>query len=306
MNVRFFHFLFGAYFAFVAPALAKDLCNFLVEQKEPKPRLPPLEDGQLYARAGTVWQSFESLSELIVRSPQETEFAYVVRTHDDLERAGVLAIKTNRPTVETDSSQLRERVKLARRNITKDPKCVADVGFERKDQNASVSTRAFRDYHDFPARATDALRAEAEPEEGLENGQRKQTQNDTLRNFHFEYHSARKRKCIRTDNNDYDDFPLNWNSNRAQFSFDRTVVARGAYTAGRLLVWVPVSPFEGNSDHRVLVKKYETQGGLACVRFMVAVDSPNYTFQISDLESRVSSSSIDRKGQQIKRWPGAR
>jgi hypothetical protein len=306
MNVRFFHFLFGAYFALVAPALAKDLCNFLTEQKEPKPRLPPLQDGQLYARAGTVWQSFGSLSELIARSPQETEFAYVIRTHDDTDRTGVLAIKTNRPTAETDSPRLRERVKLARRNITKDPKCADNVKVGRENSNTSVSTQAFRDYHDTPARATDALRAEAEREEGFENSPQKRIENDTLRDFHFQYHSARKRKCIRTDNDDDDDFPFNGNSNRAQFSFDRTVVARGAYSALRLVFWVPASPFEGSSDHRVLVRKYETDGGLACVRFRVEVDSPNYTFQISDLESRVTSSSIDRKGQQIKRWPGAR
>ena len=258
MNARFFHFLFGTYFALVAPALAKDLCNFLTEQKEPKPRLPPLQDGQLYARAGTIWHSFELLSELIARSPQETEFAYVIRTHDDTERTGVLAIKTNRPSAETDSPRLRERVKLARRNITKDQGCPEVVG--RENWNTTVSTQAFRDYHDFPVRAAKSLRRPALDEEGVENGTPGRIENDTLKEFHFEYRSARKRRCIRTDNDDEDDFPFNLNSNRAQFSFDRTVVARGAYTVGRLVFWVPASPFEGSADHRVLVRKYETLG----------------------------------------------
>ena len=282
MNARIFRFILMTYFALVTPLLAKDLCTFLEGQK--------LEDRQLWANGKSGWQTFSSLSE-VIRRP-ETEFAYIVRTDGDTERDGVLVVKTNRPATELDTQRLRNRVKLARRAITADIGCARIGG--PADWDTMVSTQSFRDYHDFSARATKALRTAAAPEDGPG------IEFDTLRSFHFEYSSERKRRCVRTDNEEYDDFPGDWNSNRAQFSSDQTVVANGVYTGGRLF-WAPASPFEGTSDHRVFVRKYGTQGGLACVRFTVPVDSANYTFQISDLESRVSRSSIRRKEQLVRK-----
>jgi hypothetical protein len=290
MSVRLFRVLVPAYLLLLAPSSARDLCKLLEDAK-----LGPLQDGQLFANGKSGWQTFASLSDLVARSPQETEFAYVIGTTGNSDRTGVLIIKTNRPATQVDTDQLRNRVRVVRSAIVADPGC-ADVGLPNSE--TSVSTQSFRDYHDFQPRATAALRQPAESGHGNEF--------DTLRAFHFEYRSARKRRCLRTDSDDDDDFPLNSNNNRAQFSFDRTVVANGSYSNARLFFWVPVSPFEGAAEHRVLVKKYATQGGQACVRFSVPIRSPDYTFQVNDLESTAQWSPNSRKEQVVVSWPGAR
>lgn len=204
----------------------------------------------------------------------------------------MLIVKTNRPATEKDPEKLRNKVKLVRREVVADVGCAAvgDPNYE-----TSVSTQSFRDYHDFPPRATAALRKTVEGGTVIES--------EAIKGFHFDYRSARKRKCVRTDNAEYDEFPGNLNSNRAQFSFDRTVVASGSYSVARLFFWVPVSPFEGAAEHRVLVRKYTTRAGLACVRFKVPLQSTDYTFQVNDLESRVSESSNSRKEQVGQKWP---
>jgi hypothetical protein len=271
--------------ASIGASFASDSCRFLPG------RLGPFQDGQLFASGRSGWQPFGSLSELVANSPQEVEFAYVVGAEGATDRMGVLIVKTNRPVVSTDTEPLRSRVKLVRREIVTDPGCT-EVG--PANSETSISTQSFRDYHDFPPRATAALRQPAEA-----GG----TEFDAVRAFHFEYRSGRKRKCVRTDNDEYDDFPTNLNSNRAQFSFDKTVVADGTYTVFRLF-WAPASPFERAAEHRVLVKKYTTQGGLACVRFSVPLRSPDYTFRVNDLEARTSESSNRRKEELVRMWPG--
>ncbi|MEH2489353.1 hypothetical protein [Bradyrhizobium sp. AZCC 2230] len=287
MLARIFPLLMFASVASADISFASDSCRFLPDS------LGPLQDGQLFASGKSGWQTFDTLSELVARSPQEVEFAYVIGANGASDRAGVFVVKTNRPVASTDTEQLRNRVKLVRRDIVSDPGCAA-AGLPNSE--TSISTQSFRDYHDFPPRATAALRQTTEG--GV-------TEFDAVRAFHFEYRSARKRKCVRTDNDEYDDFPTNTNSNRAQFSFDKTVVAGGAYTVFRLF-WVPASPFDGTAEHRVLVRKYATQGGLACVRFSVPLRSTDYSFRINDLEARVSESSNRRKDELARTWPPGR
>ncbi len=288
MRARIFPLLMFASFASAGISFANDSCRFLPDG------LGPLQDGQLFASGKSGWQTFGTLSDLVARSPQEMEFAYVIGASGAPDRAGVLVVKTNRPVAQTDTDQLRNRVKLVRRDIVSDPGCAA-VG--PPNSETSISTQSFRDYHDFPPRATEALRRRAADGSG--------TEFDTVRAFHFEYRSVRKRRCVRTDSGEYDDFPTNWNSNRAQFSFDKTVVADGAYTVFGLFR-APASPFDGAAEHRVLVRKYATEGGLACVRFTVPLRSTDYSFRINDLEARISESSNRRKDELIRTWPQGR
>ena len=287
MRARIVPLLMFASFASADISFANDSCRFLPES------LGPLQEGQLLASGKSGWQTFSTLSDLVARSPQEMEFAYVIGTSGAPDRAGVLVVKTNRPVAAADTDELRNRVKLVRRDIVSDPGCAA-VG--PPNSETSISTQSFRDYHDFPPRATKSLRQTTEG--GV-------TEFDAVRAFHFEYRSVRKRKCVRTDNDDSDDFPTNGNSNRAQFSFDKTVVSEGTYTMFRLF-WVPASPFEGAAEHRVLVRKYTTQEGLACVRFSVPLRSTDYSFRINDLEARISESSNRRKDELVRTWPAGR
>lgn len=291
MRHQLFGFLLPIFscFASAGPSFATDsTCDFLLKNKSIR-----LEDGQLFAFGKSGWQTFDSLSELGAQSGQQVDFAFVIKTSESTDRTGVLVVKTNRPAADTDTEKVRNRVRLQRNNVLSDDGCpvLGSPNFA-----ASVSTQSYRDYHDFTPRATAALRQpaeEVEPADSTIDGQFA-----ALRAFHFSYRSTRKGRCIRTDNNEPDDFPRDFNSNRAQFSFDRTVVAGGSYGLARLFFWVPDSPFEGAAEHRVVVTKYSIQHGLACIRFRVPLRSANYTFRINDLESRTPESPRSRKGEQ--------
>jgi hypothetical protein len=249
--------------AMIAHAFAADSCGFLnLEEEVPN-------DGDMFVRSQQGWMKFGSAINLSLRARSKVEFAYVVRPNLSRDRAGVLVIKTNRAATTADNPALTDRIGLVRPRIPADPSCKRSRDFP--NGRVWVSTRAYEDYHDSSASDTKALR---------EYG-------DTIRSFHFEYWSDRKRRCTRTDDDSYDDFPGNLNSNRAQFSFNPNIVASGSCTWFRPCFWSPPqSHFLGGADHRTEMAKYTTQGGIACVRFSLSLDSGLYTFRINDLEGR--------------------
>jgi hypothetical protein len=237
-----------------------------------------LSDGGLYALDAGTWKSVERLS-AIQGSTRRLSLAYVIKTWDGTERHGVLVMKSNRPAVAGDTERARDMVALIRRGVTADVGCKPLQKLDR--DRTEVSTAAYRDYHDLPAKDTDALRE----------------YETRLTRFHFEYRSAFKRRCARTDDKTSDDI-FDWNSNRAQFSFDPGVVATGMYTTLRLFGWLkPASPFEGTVDNRTQVKKYDTAGGLACVRFSVPIRGDGYSIRISDLEAHQPPPATARIGE---------
>jgi hypothetical protein len=280
----------AALLTMVSSASADNACNDVSKDTS------TLKNGELYAKASGGWVLFDSLPALNLRSATIVHFAYVIRPSDGSNRTGVLIIKSNRPANAADKDSSTKRVLLIRRGVTGDPECKdTEQPKPFPDNGAYVSTDAYVDYHDYPAPDTPALRASTDPTYGRPDGK-------TLQDFHFAYHSYWKNACIRTDATGYDGILSSWNSNRAQFSFDGTVVARGSYTEVGLF-WSAPSPFAGQADNRTDVKKYATSGSLACVKFAIPIDSTNYTIRVNDLEGRVLPPSNSPLREQ--RWPKA-
>lgn len=241
-----------------------------------------LLDGETYVENGSAWSPFRSVSDLQLKQPTTKRFIYVVRPFLG-NRTGVLVIKSNRLATQADADDDKKRVRLVRGPVTKEKDCEEEPAYFPKG-GKTVSTQAYEDYHDYPAKDTAALRKD----EG------------TLRAFHFEYQSAAKRRCARTDDDSYDRFPFNRNSNRAQFSYDSEVVSSGLYYPWRL-AWRAASPFEGSAEHLTTAMKYETAGGLACVLFSLPLRPTEYVIRINDIEGREKPPSNRRVGD--RRFP---
>jgi hypothetical protein len=271
-----------ALLALATSAFAADGCGFLGQRQ--------LQGGAIFVSTPRGWAPLEAMPAVSERTP--LRFAYVVQADPARDRTGVLAVKTNRQAMQNDREEVRRRVRLDRREVVAD-RCEAEEDMARRlpGKKGWVSTAAYEDYHDYPARDTAALR-EVNPDT-------RRSHERTLEAFHFSYHSGVARRCIRTDDESYDSLQ-SWNSNRAQFSYNRGVVAGGMYTIVGLF-FGPRSPFEGNADHRTQMKTYSTSGGLACVQFTVKVDPGSYAFRINDLEGREKPPSKRRLEE--KRWP---
>jgi hypothetical protein len=242
-----------------------------------------LRNGQMFVRTTAGWSEFSSLDALNIQRRVQLHLAYVIRTFGTNDRTGILVIKSNRPAKSDDSANLTKRILLTRQGVTADVGC-APLKYLPNEQ-VYVSTDAYVDYHDYPAPDTPALRQDGKAIEA----------------FHFEYQSDTQKRCIRTDDPSWDSFPFNRSSNRAQFSFDRYVVANGSYTVVGLFLFHIPSPFDANADNRTEVKKYSTSGNLACVEFFLPVDSADYTLRINDLEGRELPPLIRRLPE--KQWP---
>lgn len=252
-----------------------DVCSLL--GKEPA----LLSDGETYVENGTAWSQFRSVSDLQLKQPTTKRFIYVVHPFVG-DRTGILVIKSNRLATQADADDDKKRVRLVRGPVAKDESCEKPAYFPKSGE--TVSTQSYEDYHDYPAKDTEALRKE----EGI------------LRAFHFEYMSAAKRRCVRTDDDSYDRFPFNRNSNRAQFSYDGDVVNGGLYYPWRL-AWRAASPFEGFAEHLTTAMKYGTTGGLACVLFSLPLKPTEYVIRINDIEGREKPPSNRRVGD--RRFP---
>lgn len=240
-----------------------------------------LFDGETYVETGNSWSQFHAVSELQLKQPTKKRFIYIVRTMGG-DRTGVLVVKSNRIAVQTDADDDKKRVKLLRGPVNTDKGCDTPAPFP--PNGAFVSTQAYQDYHDYPARDTAALRREEK----------------ILNDFHFAYQSAARHRCTRTDDDNDDRFPFNRNSNRAQFSYDRDVVDDGVYYPWRLLRPAP-SSFDGFAEHLTMATKYGTQGGLACVLFSLPLKPAEYVIRINDIEGREKPPSFRRTGD--RRFP---
>uniref|UniRef100_Q07PN9 Uncharacterized protein n=1 Tax=Rhodopseudomonas palustris (strain BisA53) TaxID=316055 RepID=Q07PN9_RHOP5 len=270
-----------ATFAATSASYGRDdeCASFTIEQ------LAAIQDGQTYVyRRPTGWEPFSSVAALNLGGATTLRMFHVVRPFSGVDRSGILVVKSNRPAVDTDKEDVTKRVHLAREGVPADRDCKPPAYFPSEGQ--WVSTRAYEDYHDYPAPDTAALR---------QDGNEK-----TIRSFHFEYKSGAQRKCVRTDNDSPDARPWNSNSNRAQFSFNERVVSSGMHSAWRLEYPVP-SPFVGAAENRTRAVKYQTEAGLACVGFSLKVVPVEYTIRINDLEGREAPPSNRRLPE--KRWP---
>jgi hypothetical protein len=114
----------------------------------------------------------------------------------------------------------------------------------------------------------------------------------SLKDFHFEY--PKSVGCRATDDNSVDSLvPLDFRSNRSQFSFDRAVVREGTYSQLLTLLFTPFTPesafadSDKFADQRVETLEYQTKPGkTVCVRFDVSVDGPGAFLRLNDLEAR--------------------
>lgn len=234
-----------------------------------------LMDGQTYVETSKGWVQFFSVSALGLTRPTTLQMIYVVRPLFRDYKTGVLVIKSNRQTLDTDNEEATKKVRLMRGPTTSDQNCERVADFPK--DGATVSTQAYEDYHDYPAPDTPAIRRDEH----------------WLKIFHFAYRSGAQKRCVRTDDDNYDAFPWNLNSNRAQFSYNKNVVKSGVHGSWRLYFPVP-SPFNGTAEHQTRAVKYETTSGLACVHFSIPVKLQEYTIRINDLEGREKPPSNNR------------
>lgn len=252
-----------------APALGYDACEVLGGNQD------LLEHGQLFLRTPNGWQPFNSFGSANMAAGTRWHFRYVVRTSPASDRGGLIIIKSNRPKTDEDDPFIGDRVRVVRTAVARDANCPAPSYL--KHGRISISTRAYEDYHDYAFRDTPAVRQDER----------------LLRAFHFKYMSDRAHRCLETDSLNYESL-TDWTSNRSQFSFDRRVVARGVWTFWDKVFGNPSSPLEGTVRNRTEVRKYKTIDGVACVPFSLAVDRPNFTIKINDLDARLQLPLIGR------------
>jgi hypothetical protein len=267
----------------VPQALAQSSCAFLGPDAD-------LGDGNLYFRQASLgwtkfsWRNFE---EARLKGRRYISFAYVVHTNAD--RAGVLVIKSARKAdVATPGNVLLIRKRQEYAGSCKQPTPFAP--------NA-VSSRAYDDYHDLTSKDSE-LRHRGEG-----------TPFQTIKDFHIEY----SRTCRRTDALENEDGQRERRSNRSQFSYDRTVVDDGhpyaIITALRRLFGNGFvrnafgAEYNGSasySEQRTEIRRYQTEGGVACVRFDLTVTGPDHVLRVNDLE-RVKGFPIPGRGDE-SRW----
>ena len=251
--------------------VAADPCNFLSVAPE------TIVDQTLFWNSGIGWQPVTNLETLGSASIQT--FAFVVMPSSA--RRGVIVIKSGTirspaSAVETDSIQLVRRSQLPDR-----------CGMILSPIDKQVSRQSYIEYHDLGLAGRNASEAE------------------TIKAFHIEYLNNAN-KCERTDDSTLDGvLTFDRRSNRSQFSFDQSVVARGQYSQ---LTSLFVSKTNASSELgsfeglRVEIAKYQADRDTAtCVRFQILPGSHRF-LRIVDLDARDFRPPFPRLGERVWEW----
>ncbi|TPM17600.1 hypothetical protein FJ958_28205 [Mesorhizobium sp. B2-3-5] len=216
-------------------------------------------DGAWLFRDSETWRPVHDLGALIADGRSRTvSFVYVANEPDSgLGRRGLLVIKGG--VVGTVSTKDDEQVRLTRDAYLKMDVCESYPAFS----GAWVSGRSYDDYHDSGYRTPDDAK---------------------FRAFHVKY--AARSGC-RWSNDAKSDayFAGKWQSNRSQFSFDPSVVAKGQHSQFLALFGItPAYAGQSMTNRRVEIKRYRAdKNGLACVTFQVKL-KPGSFVRINDLE----------------------
>jgi hypothetical protein len=188
-----------------------------------------------------------------------------------------LLIKTGRDIKVITGSSSRKKVALARRaeiEVSQNGEKISKSNCEHKGAfTGSVQANNYDDYHDHGTKVSEPDRT-------------------ALKKFHFEY--PKLGGCRATNDNTIDSLvPLDFRSNRSQFSFDRSVVQEGTYSQVLTLLFAPFKPesafadSDKFADQRVETLEYQTTPGKpVCVRFDVSVEGPGAFLRLNDLEAR--------------------
>jgi hypothetical protein len=248
--------------------------------------LGSLQDGTLFYRTGArlhggqSWQALPTSAQLNLGWPRYVQFIYIAKETWDRGRSGIIAIKSgyNLITTGQNGDFGRKRVYLRRpqRSEPDNGICKLVTYFHPR----YVSAGSYDRYHDLGARVPAADLA-------------------TFDEFHVNY-LGRGGVCKDSNNTDYD-APLRGDrrSNRAQFSFDRDIVANGmsSQVAATFSIGRAAASSAGFADRRVEIRRYRTDGNkIACVTFNLNLSGPGFQLRINDLEAGEQHSSYFVRG----------
>ena len=246
--------LWAATIVLISPGLATATCDRI------KGPLDYADRSLLWLDHGK-WVPVKNLNSTLGDGKKKTlKFAYIIRDRKDLgKRKGVVVVKSGFSGPQTSGNTQYNSVQLHRPR-TKDA-CRKSA---YNNMQAQVSTKAYDDYHD----------------RGIKTGS-----DEAFSRFHITYESMQG--CRRSNDSSADSFfKGNLRSNRSQFSFDPTVVAKGQYR--HLFGWFRLNSAYANeiSGRAVQIRKYQADtDGLACVTFRATV-GPGAFLRVNDLESR--------------------
>lgn len=230
------------------------------------------EDGNwLFQAPNGSWKHISELNLTVSDGrSRDVSFVYVARTFDS-EREGIIVVKTG---VRVTDAQDANAVKLARQFSQR-------CNDNRLFLGGKVKAKSYDSYHDYSYNAD------------------KDDQN-TLESFHLSY-PVRTGACKRSNDDTPDSYmAFRWQSNRSQFSFDKSVVDGGQFSQF-FAQFGPTPAFANTlSDRRVEIKHYTTRDSkAACVAFNAAV-KPGAFVRVVDLERRTG---LLRAPEQSWEWP---
>ena len=235
-----------------------------------------MPDGAWLVSLNGSWRPIDELSPALKDGrTRDLTFAYVAREPElGAFRRGLLVIKM---ATRAPAAGNADRVTLARDAYKPVEKCESYPPFP----GGYVKGRSYDDYHDYSYSAKGA------------DGQ-------LLSSFHVSY-AARVKGC-KNSNDDATDsyFTGRWQSNRSQFSFDESVVAKGQNSQFVAQFGVgPAYASSSMSERRVTMKPYASdKNGLACVTFNATV-RPGTLIRVNDLERRIG---LFRAAEQSWEW----
>ena len=215
-----------------------------------------ISDGNWLFRVNGLWQPIGGLNSALADGrSRNVPFIYVARDPDGA-REGIVVIKTG--TRAADGAE--DKVELER---SFGQRC----NDNRMFPGGKVRGRSYDAYHDYSY--------------GVEREDQR-----TLEAFHLSY-PVRAGRC-KLSNDDTPDsyFAFRWQSNRSQFSFDRSVVRGGQFS--QFVAQFGPSPAIASTltARRVEVKYYATRNNnVACVSFAAPV-RPGAFIRVIDLEHR--------------------
>jgi hypothetical protein len=273
-----FSILGAAVFSMLASgtAVAADSCSFLGLDTE------SIEDGALFLQSTDGWHKVDGSE--ILNSPPIQSFAYAIRpfvpsSGTVVPKQGAIVIKSG--TIRDSESPARaESVQLVRSSQPLVP-----CGGIATPTNTFVSWRSYADFHDF-GREVEAADGKA------------------IYDFHIRY-LRNGSQCVSTaDSSTQGVLSFDGRSNRSQFSFDPSVVAKGQYSQISSIFLARASAgFTNFANFRVEISGYDTKGeAVSCVRFSIPHAGAQTFMRIVDLEARDSRPPFPRLPEKAWEW----
>ena len=250
-------------------AVAADSCSFL--GLDPK----SIDDGALFLQSADGWHEVEGSEAL---NPSIESFAYAIRPV--VPRQGAILIKSG--TIrDSESSARGERIQLFRSSQP-----LAPCGGISTPTDTAVSWRSYTEFHDF-GREPDSSDTKA------------------IYDFHIRYLRSGS-QCVSTaDSTTEGILSFDGRSNRSQFSFDPSVVAKGQYSqiSSTLFLTKALAGFANFTNPRVEISGYDAKKeAVTCVRFKIPSAGTQTFIRIVDLEARDSRPPFPRLPEKAWQW----